>query len=1116
MMQTLSNTTLAMELFIANDAVATLDRGLALAHGDARLACLVELAWHLRQRDCQRALAMATDAEELLRHNGIADDDRVRMGARLALLRAEIQLLFGDGATAQQSLHGAATDFGSLNDHEGVGDVHWMQASIWVDRGNGAQVGQCLEQVIASYEQCGDPVRRSAVAARRLVNLSFREPVATATALHNQFPVDLQYPGCVVAWISAARANVAGLTNDPGGSIKHDLLAYHAALDSGQMRQALVSVTNAAESFATLGDLDAALEWSERALELARKTGWPASIGFGLMQLGDVMRLLGRHNESRHYLREALDLMAAQAGSRNYELGLANLGQLALDVGDFAAGLESFAKLEEHVQSHAEPDLIIRAWRGQASALFHMGRQAEAQEKAVAALELAQKQGNADAQIQILRVFADMHLAQKLATPHGQNVPHPAMPYLDQALAIAAAMGGYDVAPELLEQVAAAHAAAGNFAAAYKNTLSANAARIKSRRQEAQRRALALQVRQEVDQARADTEHHRKLAVTLKETAATLETLGIIGREITASLDADAVFKALHRHVHELLDATAFAVYLVESDQKFLKMAFGIEAGAPLPQSRVAIDSPTSVSARCARERNAVLIEMEPGVVTRSWIPGTLVTRSMLYVPLMVGPRLLGVMTIQSPTPKVYGERERSIFHTLCAYGAIALDNASAYAAAAAAQQRADLANAELRATQAQLVEDIAERERIDRELQELNSDLEARIAQRTQEMRSTLAMLAESKQKLQGIVDTALDAVVRVNAVGEIVGWNTQAQLIFGWSSDEALGRALHDTVIPERHRQAHLHGMARYMAGGESRVIDRRIEISALHKSGREFPIELAITRVTLDDASTYEFCAFIRDITQRRMADEEIRTSLEKQKELNQLKSRFVSMASHEFRTPLATILSSSDLLAHYYARLPTAERAELFGSIALAVKRMTKMLEDILVIGKDEEERIECRPTPMALDTLCEAMVQEQRTELSGAGPMKHTVDLRIGGGAVHADFDEKLMRHIFGNLLSNAIKYSPSGGVVRFDVDCGEDHFTFDVSDEGIGIPENDLPRLFETFHRATNVGNIVGTGLGLAIVKRSVDLHGGTISVRSALGKGTVFTVRLPRLPTAG
>ncbi|MES2585042.1 MAG: ATP-binding protein [Pseudomonadota bacterium] len=1101
-----------MELFIVNEDLAALELSLAAAQGDASLCLTVACAWHLRQRDCQRALALADQVEGLLPHSGLTAPERMRLLARLQLARAEIRLLFGDAPAAQALAHAAAAGFADLQDALGSGDAHWLQASICVDRGNSLQVAECLNQAAAAYQNTADGVRRAATVARSLVNASFREPVGTASELLRQFPLEQTLPVAVLAWASAARANVAGLTDDPGGSIKHDLVAYQSALDSGQVRQALVSVTNAAESFATLGDLDAALEWSERALALARKTGWPASIGFCLMQLGDVMRLLGRHDESRNYLQEALVLMGAQTGSRNYELGLSNLGQLALDVGDYAAGLESFAKLEEHGRTQVEPDLAIKAWRGQASALFRLGRLQEAHSKAEAALALAQQQGSADGQIQILRIFAQMHLEQGPGANDSGTAAQSALRYLDQALAIAGSIGGYDASPELLDQVATAHAAAGHFDAAYKNALAASAARNRSRRLEAQKRALALQVRQQVELARADTEHHRKLAATLKDTAATLETLGTIGREITASLDAAAVFDALHRHVHELLDATAFAVYLVETGAPFLKMAFGMEAGAPLPLSRVALDSPTAVSARCARERKEVLVEVPMGKITSSWIPGTLPTRSLLYAPLMVGERLLGVMTIQSPNPQVYGERERSIFHTLCAYGAIALDNASAYAAAAAAQQRADQANAELLQTQAQLVKDIAERERIDQELQALNNDLEARIALRTQEMRATLDMLAENKQKLQGIVDTALDAVIRVDAAGTIVGWNTQAHLIFGWTSEQALGRALHLTIIPEQYREAHLRGLARYMQGGASTVIDRRIEITALHESGREFPIELAITRVMLDNPAKFEFCAFIRDITQRRQAEEDIKVSLEKQKELNQLKSRFVSMASHEFRTPLATILSSTDLLAHYYERLPATERSELFGSIALAVKRMTKMLEDILVIGKDEEERMECKPMPMALGGFCEALVQEQRSELTSAGPLRHTLELTIRGEGLQASFDEKLMRHIFGNLLSNAIKYSPGGGAVTFDVHGGEQVFTFQVRDQGIGIPEADLPRLFETFHRAANVGNIVGTGLGLAIVKRSVDLHGGTLSVSSALGEGTLFTVCLPRV----
>ena len=409
-------------------------------------------------------------------------------------------------------------------------------------------------------------------------------------------------------------------------------------------------------------------------------------------------------------------------------------------------------------------------------------------------------------------------------------------------------------------------------------------------------------------------------------------------------------------------------------------------------------------------------------------------------------------------------------------------------------------------------VRDITERKRIEQELHELNTDLEARIEQRTQEMRTTLSMLAESRQKLQGIVDTALDAVVRVDALGTIVGWNRQAETVFGWSTQEALGRTLHETIIPPQYRAAHLHGMSRFMAGNASTVIDQRIEISALHRSGHEFPIELAITRVVLEDSSKFEFCSFIRDITQRKRAEEEIRASLEQQKELNQLKSRFVAMASHEFRTPLATILLSTDLLKHYIDRLPVSERDDLFQSINQAVRRMTKMLEDILTIGKAEAEQAQFNPSPLVIDVFCRELVEQVLAEQDSMGTKRSQVKLSVEGDGLQAQFDEKLLRHIFENLLSNAAKYSPDGAVVDFQVVCNPQSFVFTVADRGIGVPAKDLPRLFESFHRASNVGNIAGTGLGLAIVKRSVELHSGSITVSSVLGEGTVFVVTLPRI----
>ncbi len=682
-----------MDLFILNEEVALLEHRLAALDGLSRLDPLVTLAWHLRQRDTSRALTLATQAEALLEQADTTSLTRQPLAARLLLVRAEACLMAADLAAAQDLTQAAAHAFESLDDPIGRGDVYWLEASIAVDRGDDEQINLCLGAAIDCYRRAGDGVREQAALGRHLIYAAFRDPAATALALQESFPAGLERVPAVIPWVATAEANVAGLTNDPGKSIKSDLAAYQAALEIGQLRAALVSVCNAVEAFTVLDDLDAALEWMESALALARSTGWPGSVGVCLMQMGDVMRLLQRHDEAKACLQEALQVMSPLLGSRNYEQVLGNLGQLTLDMRDFTAGMAWFAEFEEHVKVHQEPDLLIKAWCGQARALHHLGRADEARLKAQAALDTAREHGNADGQIQALSLLAQMPLEQNAA-----------LAYLQQALDISATMKGYSAAPELLHQTAAAHAANGDFRAAYETALLAHAARNQRHGDVAQKRALAMQIEREVARARSEAQNHRQLAATLQETATTLKTLGIIGREITASLETNAIFKALHGHVNNLLDATFFAVYLLDASQQNLRTAFSVEAGVALPVISTALDHPTSMFARCARERREIVIDRDSGADDPNRIPGTLPSLSLLYSPLIVGDRLLGAMSIQSPRPHVYGERERSIFRTLCAYGAIALDNALAYGAVAAAQHQAELTLLELRQAQALLL----------------------------------------------------------------------------------------------------------------------------------------------------------------------------------------------------------------------------------------------------------------------------------------------------------------------------------------------------------------------------------------------------------------------------
>lgn len=242
-------------------------------------------------------------------------------------------------------------------------------------------------------------------------------------------------------------------------------------------------------------------------------------------------------------------------------------------------------------------------------------------------------------------------------------------------------------------------------------------------------------------------------------------------------------------------------------------------------------------------------------------------------------------------------------------------------------------------------------------------------------------------------------------------------------------------------------------------------------------------------------------------RSQAEEEMRKAMEKEKELSELKIRFVTMVSHEFRTPLSTILFSAGLLDKYRNRWSEEKKTTHLERIQTAVLHMTKLLEDVLLIGKAEAEQIKFKPESMDLEKFCREMVEEeQERSLNKLQIRLQTTD----GELTEVEMDEKLLRHILSNLLSNAVKYSQADSVVEFELASKDGAAWFRIRDRGIGIPVADREHLFEMFHRGTNVGTIQGTGLGLAIVKRAVDLHGGEITVESEEGVGTTFLVKLP------
>jgi diguanylate cyclase (GGDEF)-like protein len=665
-----------VDLFVLDQELARWEAELPYAQGEQRVQLLSRLAWHMRQRDVVRSAQLIAEATPL--SFLLPAPQRRLLAARWELVRAEISWLGGELDAASAGAEQAMLEFVRQQDRLGAADTHSLLAWIAVDRGDSAGCDNELALAIADARAAGDAMRIDIFESLAALFSVFRNAAAANERWSKRFTLDLAGRHPVVAgWISDYLGTAAFQSAEFGRAISHLIAAHDAALVSGQVRRAIILATNIGNAFTRLNAHDAALEWMQRGMEMARPTGWPMCIGLSQMQAAETLRQLGQRQAAKGLLRDSLHRLAPLSGSRAFVMALEYQGDLALDLGDYQAALASFRELEQRGHALAQSDFHSCARRGQAHALAGLGRAQEAQAAAMSALALAREMNDPFSQIAALRVLADIHAGDAMSV----------LQYLREALAIAAGIDGYIVPGELLDAVAREYAAAGDFARAYEFSVQANAARDRTHSQEATNRAIAMQVQQQTERAHSEGEHHRQLAAAeaqraevLAQTSATLSHLSAIGQEITAQLDAGAVFRALDRHVHGLLDATHFSIFLLEPGGDYLHCAFGVEMGLPLPPTRIALSDPDFNTARCVRERDELLIEIEDKSDTPNLIPGTLPTLTLLFAPLTIGERVLGVMTVQSMLPRAYGERERLIFRTLCAYGAIALDNAAAQA----------------------------------------------------------------------------------------------------------------------------------------------------------------------------------------------------------------------------------------------------------------------------------------------------------------------------------------------------------------------------------------------------------------------------------------------------
>ncbi|GAB3399940.1 ATP-binding protein [Massilia agilis] len=401
----------------------------------------------------------------------------------------------------------------------------------------------------------------------------------------------------------------------------------------------------------------------------------------------------------------------------------------------------------------------------------------------------------------------------------------------------------------------------------------------------------------------------------------------------------------------------------------------------------------------------------------------------------------------------------------------------------------------------------LREKSVIEQQLRELNEDLEMRIAARTAELTDSIRIARDTQEKLQAIVETALDAVVRMDGNGRIVGWNTQAEKTFGFTREEALGRALDECIIPERYREAHRAGVRRYREGKGGGVLDTRIEIYALRRDGTEFPIELAITRVQLADKEEYEFCSFIRDISERREREQSLLAANVRAEAANVAKSEFLANMSHEIRTPMSAIIGMA------YLALRTdlnPKQHDYVSKIHRAALSLLGIINDILDFSKIEAGKLDVEEIPFTLDEVLSnvASVTGQKAAEKQLGYLVNvprTVPRELVG-------DPLRLGQVLINLVNNAVKFTPSGEI---ELSCtplptavsGRVRLRFAVRDTGIGMSAQQQSKLFRAFSQAngSTTREYGGTGLGLSISQQLVGLMGGRIAVESSPGRGSTF-----------
>ncbi|OCB78530.1 PAS domain-containing sensor histidine kinase [Flavobacterium crassostreae] len=390
-----------------------------------------------------------------------------------------------------------------------------------------------------------------------------------------------------------------------------------------------------------------------------------------------------------------------------------------------------------------------------------------------------------------------------------------------------------------------------------------------------------------------------------------------------------------------------------------------------------------------------------------------------------------------------------------------------------------------------------------------------------------------ENAALLHALVHNAIDGIITIDDFGTIESINPSACKLFDYTEVEVIGNNISMLMLSD-DQESHNQHLEDYKTTGQAHIIGIGRELTGRKKAGNQFPFKLGVSEVNYAGRRIY--AGFIHDLTQQKANEEQLKkyashleelveqrtkilnktikdlekakakvsVTLEKEKHLSTLKNRFLSMASHEFRTPLSTAHLSASLIEKYAEPIANANIIRHAGKIINAVNNLTTVLNDFLYIEQLEVGIVPVKLSCFDLVKLAEEITEEMQLLANGEQHIQftHYGEQRL------INLDKNLIKNCVINLITNAIKYSKDHSTIVFTTEITDHHCTISVQDEGIGIPEEDKKYLFQPFFRAQNTGNIPGTGLGLNIVARYITLMEGTISYSSTLNIGTLFTLK--------